>query len=138
MGRPSGSSTVPRMAPVEASCDKRRTLSSKKPSTMAMRAEWRRAEGMSPTSGGMGLEGDGETMEFYHPDLLGECVGGHKIVCDRGICAGKGKMSFELRAWNVRRRALSYGFDPVGRTRDWRHPNKEINLCYRRLSCNSV
>src|SRR5579864_6774560 len=95
MGRPSGSSTVPRMAPVEASCDRRRTLSSKKPSTMAMRAEWRRAEGMSPTSTGMGLGGDGETIEFYHPRVLGECVGGHKIVCDREICAGKGN---ELRA----------------------------------------
>jgi hypothetical protein len=33
-------------------------------------------------------------MVFYHPYVLGECVGGHKIVCDEEICAGKGN---ELR-----------------------------------------
>ena len=85
------------MAPVEASCDRRRTLSSKKPSTMAMRAEWRRAEGMSPTSGGMGLGGDGETIELYHWVARGN------VLEDTEWCAlwrfvPEREMSFELRA----------------------------------------
>src|SRR4029077_12411819 len=79
MGRPSGSSTVPRMAPVEASCDRTRRLNSKQPSTMAMRAKWRRVDGMSPTSNGMGLGRDRETGEFYHCGKDGRCVGGHKV-----------------------------------------------------------
>jgi hypothetical protein len=34
-------------------------------------------------------------MELYHSRVLGECVGGHKVVCACGICAEKGN---ELRA----------------------------------------
>jgi hypothetical protein len=41
-------------------------------------------------------------------------------------------------AWSGRRRALSYQFYSLLRTRELRHPNKEIKLLLRRLSCNSV
>src|SRR5437016_6118213 len=124
MGRPSGSSTVPRMAPVEASCDRTRTLNSKQPSTMATRAKWRRADGMSPTSNGMGLGRGWETGEFYHCGKDGRCVGGHKFVCVLRVSTGKGKMSYyHLRTANCpacrRARRLCSGVN--------RHENSAID-----------
>src|ERR1700747_3453997 len=100
------------MAPVEASCDKRRTLSSKKPSTMAMRAEWRGAEGMSPTSTGMGLGGNGETIEFYHHACSGNVLEDTRL-CAIGRFVPEREMSFELRAWSGELRASSLERPPT-------------------------
>src|SRR5438309_5599178 len=71
------------------------------------------------------------------------CITGARsgnVLEETGLCAiwrfvPEREMSFELRgssceprAWSVRRRALSYQFDPAVRTPGFRHPNKGIQI----------